>query len=132
MKYDHTMTTGCQTCSMGGMSTGTSVDRMVLFPETMEIPTDLFDAVRKATMGVAGTARKGVMTVGDLFERITRLDNYKYKSITWDFLKEVVEAVHETVRNPLMTVTDTAIPMGKAAVAIPDDVVTILAGIKMM
>jgi len=130
MKYDHTMTTGCQTCSMGGMSTGTSVGRMVLFPRSMEIPTDLFDAVREATMGVAGTARQGVMTVGDLFMDITMLGG-KYKSIT-DKGEDFLENVVETVQDPVMTVTDTASPAAMAAVAVPVDVFNILAGITMM
>lgn len=130
MMYDHTSTTGCSMCSRGGMSTGTSVGRMVLFPRTMEIPTDLFDAVREGAMGVADTARQGVMTVSDLFTGITMLDG-KYKSITdrgEDFLEDVVK----TVKNPLKTVTDTASPAAMAAVAVPTDVFNILRGVKMM
>lgn len=125
MKYDHTMTTGCQTCSMGGMSTGTSVGRMVLFPETMKIPSNLFDAVREAATGVAGTASQGVMTFSNFFKGITMFDD-KYESKE-NFLKDVVK----TVQDPLMTVTDTASPAAMAAVAVPVDVFNILAGIKM-
>lgn len=129
MMYDHTSTTGCSMCSRGGMSTGTSVGRMVLFPRTMEIPSDLFSAVRDGAEGVVGTARQGVMTVSDLFMGITMLGG-KYESITdrgEDFLEDVVKIVQD----PVMTVTDTASPAAMAAVAVPADVFNILTGIRM-
>ena len=117
MMYDHTSTTGCSMCSRGGMSTGTSVGQMVMFPRTMEIPSDLFSAIRDGAEGVVGTARQGVMTVSDLFGGIKSLGG-KYKSVTEkgeEFLKDVVKAVQK----PLMTVTDTASPAAMASCARP-------------
>ena len=58
MMYDHTSTTGCSMCSRGGMSTGTSVGQMVLFPRTMEIPRIFLTPFGKELWALWGMSAK--------------------------------------------------------------------------